>query len=167
MKTEADSPNWYPLHTLKKCLLLSYVILCCCLTHFSENCVKMKPKYRLPTQRPDWLTLGCDGAELRSSGWHLIITVDLLFIRTALALSGRPLICVVACQEPDCKHLSFLRHEIGNKYSSDANENTWRATWLHIFSLPIYKEKTILKTFFILRATYRVKAVGFIFSYLP
>lgn len=52
MKTEADSPNWYPLHTRKEAASV-LGILCCCLTHFSENCVKMKPKYRLPTQRPD------------------------------------------------------------------------------------------------------------------
>lgn len=27
-----------------------YVVLCSCLTHLSEKCVKMKPKYRLPAQ---------------------------------------------------------------------------------------------------------------------
>lgn len=29
---------------------LFYVVLCSCLTHFREKCVKMKPKYRLPAQ---------------------------------------------------------------------------------------------------------------------
>lgn len=29
---------------------LFYVVLCSCLTHLSEKCVKMKPKYRLLAQ---------------------------------------------------------------------------------------------------------------------
>lgn len=31
-------------------------------------------------------------------GWHFVIKVDLLFISSALALSGRAVICPVACQ---------------------------------------------------------------------
>lgn len=44
-----------------------YVLLCSCLTHFSEKCVKMKPKYRLPTQTlAASVTLGCDRAQLQT-----------------------------------------------------------------------------------------------------
>lgn len=77
-----------PLHNWKK--VCTYFM--CCLTHFSEKCVKMKPKYRLSAQR-HWLA--DSGMWYRWTenglGWHLIIKVDLLFISTTLAFQARQL----------------------------------------------------------------------------
>lgn len=43
--------------------------------------------------------------------WHFVIKLDLLFISKALGLSGKPVICVAACQTAECQHLSLGNHE--------------------------------------------------------
>lgn len=50
-------------------------------------------------------------------GWHFVIKVDLLFISSALALSGRAVICPVACQGErlPAPVISKPWHTVGNQ----------------------------------------------------